>query len=134
VTYLLDTNAVSDLMRALPQIENWMAGLDPSNRVVTCAIVRGEILFGIARLPRGKRRTELEATGHQFLDALRCEPVPERAGDLYAAVKLARQQRGLAMDENDLWVAATALALDATLVSRDKDFGSIGGLRVVGLE
>ena len=42
-----------------------------------------------------------------------------RAGDFYAAVKLARQQRGLTLDENDLWVAATAHALGATPVSRD---------------
>jgi predicted nucleic acid-binding protein len=76
----------------------------------------------------------LEETGRQFLDSLHCEPIPERAGDFYVAVKLARQQRGLAMDENDLWVAATALALGATLVSRDSDFGGIDGLRVVALE
>jgi len=97
-----------------------MAGLDPGDRLVTCAIVRGEILFGIERLPQGRRRTELEGTARQFLDTVRCEPVTERAGDFYAAVKLARQQRGLPLDENDLWVAASALALDATLVSRDK--------------
>jgi len=98
VTYLLDTNAISDLMRSASHIENWMAGLDPGDRVVTCTIVRGEILFGIARLPLGRRRTELEETGRQFLDTVHCEPVPERAGDFYAAVKLARQQRGLTMD------------------------------------
>ena len=132
--YLLDTNAISDLMRAAPRIENWMAGLDQGDRVVTCTIVRGEVLFGIARLPEGRRRAELEETGRQFLAVLRCEPVPERAGDFYAAVKLARQQRGLALDENDLWVAATALALGATLVSRDSDFAGTDGLSVVALE
>jgi predicted nucleic acid-binding protein len=79
VIYLLDTNAISDLMRAAPRIENWMAGLDQGDRVVTCTIIRGEILFGIARLPSGRRRTELEETGRQFLAAVRCEPVPERA-------------------------------------------------------
>ena len=134
VTYLLDTNAISDLMRAAPRIESWMAGLDQSDRVVTCTIIRGEILFGIARLPEGRRRTELAEAGRRFLAVLRCEPVPERAGDFYAAVKLARQQRGLALDENDLWIASTALALGATLVSRDADFGSIDGLAVVALE
>jgi predicted nucleic acid-binding protein len=133
VTYLLDTNAISDLMRAVPRIENWMAGLDDGDRVVTCTIVRGEILFGIARLPPGRRRTELEETGSQFLAIVRCEPVPERAADFYASVKLARRQRGLTLDENDLWVAATALALGATLVSRDSDFGNIDGLAVVAL-
>jgi predicted nucleic acid-binding protein len=134
VTYLLDTNAISDLMRAAPRIENWMARLNQGDRVLTCTIVRGEILFGIARLPPGRRRAELEETGRQFLATLRCEPVSERAGDFYAAVKLARQQRGLTLDENDLWVAATALALGATLVSRDSDFRGIDGLAVVALE
>jgi predicted nucleic acid-binding protein len=102
VTYLLDTNAISDLMRAAPRIESWMARLDPSDRVVTCTIVRGEMLFGIARLPEGKRRAELEKTGHLFLEALPCEPVPQGAGDFYATVKLARLQRGLALDEKRL--------------------------------
>ena len=110
-----------------------MAGLEQGDRVVTCTIVRGEILFGIARLPPGRRRTELEETGGQFLATVRCEPVPERAGDFYAAVKLARQQRGLTLAETDLWVAATALALGAALVTRDSDFAGIDGLRVVAL-
>jgi predicted nucleic acid-binding protein len=68
------------------------------------------------------------------LAVLHCEPIPERAGDFYAAVKLARQQRGLSLDENDLWVAATTLALGATLVSRDGDFRGVDGLTVVSLE
>jgi len=131
VTYLLDTNAISDLMRAATRVENWMAGLDSGDRVVTCTIVRGELLFGIARLPGGRRRVELEETASEFLAAFPCEPVPPGAGDYYASVKLIRQQRGLALDENDLWIAATALALGATLVSRDDDFVGIDGLSVV---
>jgi predicted nucleic acid-binding protein len=35
------------------------------------------------------------------------------------------------LDENDLWIAATALAMDAALVIRDSDFQAIGGLAVV---
>lgn len=132
--YLLDTNAISGLMRSHPGIETWIAGLDEKDRIVTCTTVRGEILFGIFRLPQGKRRAELEQVGRQFLSVFHCEPVPERAGDVYASVKLARQQRGLALDENDLWIAATALALGATLVSRDSDFAEIDGLPIVKLE
>ncbi|MEO7142343.1 MAG: PIN domain-containing protein [Bryobacteraceae bacterium] len=102
MTYLLDTNAISGLMRAAPQIENWMAVLDPLDRIVTCTIVRDDVLFGISRLPDGKRRAELEETGRQFLAAFQCEPVAERAGDFYAAFKVTRQQHDLALDENDL--------------------------------
>ena len=131
MTYLLDTNAISELMRADSRIESWLAGLNPADRIVTCTIVRGEILFGISRLPEGRRRTELEQTGHRFLDAFQCEPVPDVAGDFYAAVKLERRKRGLALDENDLWIAATTLALRAALVSRDSDFWGIDGLEVI---
>ena len=131
--YLLDTNAISDLMRHDLRIEKWMAGLNEDDRIVTCTIVRGEVLFGIARLAESRRRTDLEEKSRQLFEAMPCEPVPERAGDFYAAVKLTRLKRGLALDENDLWVAATALVLGATLVSRDRDFAGIDALPVVAL-
>jgi len=134
MTYLLDTNAISDLMRTGRGIEQWIAALNEDDRIVTCTIVRGEILFGIARLPESKRRTDLEEKGRQLFNAVPCEPIPESAGDFYAAVKLARQRLGLALDENDLWVAATTLALGATLVSRDADFAGIDGLSVISPE
>ena len=60
-----------------------------------------------------------------------CEPIPSAAGDLYASLKVAQQRRGVPLDENDLWIAATALAIKATLVSRDSDFQGIEGLAVV---
>jgi tRNA(fMet)-specific endonuclease VapC len=131
MTYLLDTNAISGLMRTDAQVENWMASLDAADTIVTCTIVRGEILFGISRLPVGTRRSELERIGQQFLDAFQCEPVLVRAADFYSSVKAERQRQGLALDENDLWIAATAMALNATLVSRDGDFVGIDGLAVV---
>jgi predicted nucleic acid-binding protein len=62
---------------------------------------------------------------------LPCEPVPATAGDRYAAIKFSQQRRGLPLDENDLWIAATALAMNATLVSRDNDFQRADGLVVV---
>jgi predicted nucleic acid-binding protein len=38
------------------------------------------------------------------------------------------ERQGLSLDENDLWIAATASAVGATLVTRDRDFGSVEGL------
>jgi len=62
--------------------------------------------------------------------ALPCEPIPPAAGDHYASVKLAQQRLGLPLDENDLWIAATALAIGATLVSNDSDFPRVETLSV----
>ncbi len=72
----------------------------------------------------------MDAKAGRLFTVLPCEPVPEAAGDHYAKVKLARQEGGLILDENDLWIAATALALGAELVTRDSDFQRIDGLTV----
>jgi len=64
----------------------------------------------------------LKAKADKLFAVLPCEPVPEAAGDYYARTKLIPQQKGLTLDENDLWIASTALALGAVLVSRDSDY------------
>ena len=131
MTYLLDTNAISALMRADARMASWLASIGADDRVAICTIVRGEILFGLERLAPGRRRTELEGKVGKLFAVLPCEPNPPAAGDRYANLKFSQQRRGLPLDENDLWIAATALAMDATLVSRDSDFQAIEGLAVV---
>jgi tRNA(fMet)-specific endonuclease VapC len=128
--YLLDTNVISGLMRKRPEIRGRLASLAPSHDVVTCPIVRGEILFGIEKLPDGRRRQELAALATLVLADVPCESVPETAGDAYSQIKATRQRQGLTLDENDLWVAATAKALGAVLVSSDRDFAQVEGLTV----
>jgi predicted nucleic acid-binding protein len=129
--YLLDTNAISALMRAEVRITTWIAELSRADRILVCPIVSGEIYFGIARLEPGRRRNELAAKAAVLLESLDSEPVPVSAGGIYAEVKYQRQRAGLSLTENDLWIAATALALGAVLVSRDSDFKGIEGLKVV---
>lgn len=131
MVFLFDTNAVSALMREDPRIASWISGTQPVDRMITCSIVRGEILFGVQRLPEGQRRAALEAKAQKVLAALPCEPIPPAAGDHYATVKVAQQRLGLSLDENDLWIAGTALAMGATLVSSDSDFQRVDTLTVV---
>jgi predicted nucleic acid-binding protein len=131
MVFLLDSNAFSDLMRKHPRVEARLKALQPADRVVICSIVRGEILYGLARLPDGRRRDDLTKQADLLFATIACEAVPESAADAYARIKRNREQKGLALDENDLWVAATACALDATLVTRDSDFSGIEDLKVV---
>ena len=107
---------------------SWRSSVAADDRVVICTIARGEILFGLGRLAQGRRRAELEAKAQKLFAVLPCEPIPPAAGDLYAKVKMTQQRRGLPLDENDLWMAATALAINATLVSHDSDFQDVADL------
>ena len=58
--YLLDTSAISALMRADSRMASWLASIGLDDRVVICTISRGEILLGLERLASGIRRTEVE--------------------------------------------------------------------------
>ena len=110
---------------------SWLRSVGTNDRIVTCAIARGEILFGLERLADGRRRAELEQKAQKLFATLPCEPVLSSASDHYASVKLAQPRRGLTLDEKDLWMAAIALALGATLVSSDSDFRWIDVLSVL---
>jgi tRNA(fMet)-specific endonuclease VapC len=104
--FLLDTNAFSDLMRKNTKLELRLSSLAPADGVVICPIVRGEIRFGIEQLPQSKRRQDLETQASPLFNAIPCEAIPEAAADHYARIKVTRQQKGLVLDENDLWIAS----------------------------
>jgi predicted nucleic acid-binding protein len=128
--YLLDSNAIRDLMDDRPRVVARLSAAVRADVVATCSIVRGEVLFGIERLGAGKRRDRLAQRAGAVFASLLPQPVPFEAGDHYARVKRERERAGLPMDENDLWIAATALVLGAVLVSRDADFTNVAGLSV----
>jgi toxin FitB len=82
---LLDTNAVSDLMRDHPKVKGRVG--QHSDPVLTGVVVAGEIRHGLSRLPPGKKRHDLEARAQSILAALRIEPVTEPIADAYGRLK-----------------------------------------------
>ena len=128
MNYLLDTSVCSFLMAHDPYVTAYFDSLsDLNDYLFTCPIVRGEILFGIQRLPIGRRRQVLENQAVNFFEGLPCLAVPKGAADYYAPMKRYAEQQGTPLSENDLWIAATAMALDAILVTADSDFQRITG-------
>ena len=93
-------------------------------------VVRGEVLHGLARSPDGQRKQDLQDKAARLFRAIPCHPISEAVGDHTAEIKITRQRKGLVLDENDLWIAATAREAGATLVTRDTDFRQIEVLQV----
>jgi tRNA(fMet)-specific endonuclease VapC len=126
--YLLETSTCSFLMAHVPYVTAHFDSLSNLNDYLfTCTIVKGEILFGIQRLPIGRRRHVLENQAINLFEGLPCLAVPKEAADYYAPMKNYAEQQGTPLSENDLWIAATAMALDAILVTADSDFQRIAG-------
>jgi predicted nucleic acid-binding protein len=70
---ILDTNVLSELIRPVPaqEVKNWMLERTDEEPLATTAITVMEIEYGLARLPDGARRKDLEErfaalTGRQF--------------------------------------------------------------------
>jgi predicted nucleic acid-binding protein len=131
MTYLLDTNAISDVMYEHPLVDARMASISlPKDEMVVCTIVVGEVLAGIERLPVGRRRNDVQAKAALVLPGFRCLAVEPKAAGHYARLKQDARSAGVAINDNDLWIAATAITIGATLVTRDADFSRLPGLTV----
>lgn len=131
--YLLDTNHCSRIImgdRTLIQ----QLQVHEGDRVATSAIMRGELLFMVQK---SERQTENMQAVTSFLQSISLYPISGAVGDVYGKLKgdivnqlgpkdKARRRKttvqGLGFSDNDLWIAATVLHYDLTLVSLDRDF------------
>lgn len=127
---LLDTNVISELMRPEPEaaVLAWADQLDPDAVGIT-AMNEAEILHGLARLADGRRRAALQQRWDNLVADLfagRVVPFDRAAAHWYAALLRQRSRIGRPMATADAVIAATALALEATLATRNTtDFEGI---------
>jgi predicted nucleic acid-binding protein len=130
MVYLFDTNAVSDLMRDHPRLTDRVSRVARPDQVIIVPVVRGEILHGIERLPIGRRRQQLQITAQRILLTFPCEPIVSAMADGFSRMKCEAETKGVAISDHDLWIAAAADYLNATVVSRDADLSRLSGTRV----
>jgi tRNA(fMet)-specific endonuclease VapC len=58
-------------------------------------------------------------------------PLPEAAAEAYGTIRADLEAKGAMIRNNDLWIAAHALAADLTLVSNNlREFRRVSGLRL----
>jgi len=80
-------------------------------------------------MEHGRRREDLEKAAEEVFLRFSYEPVSEEVADCYGRIKRATERKGTCLDENDLWIAATALSSGSILVTSDTDFERVDGLR-----
>lgn len=130
--YVLDTNIIFAFLRKHPVwdiIEEQLNFFDPTTLVFVPAIVLGEIQsIAIQNKWGGQKRENLEKFLDEFIkiNYLSQEVINRYAEiDAYSQGKLEEKYLiGSAknMGKNDLWIAATASVLEATLITTDKDY------------
>jgi len=130
VTYVLDTNAVSALMKGTPAVVERLAATAPAEVAIPQPVL-AEIAFGIERLPRSKRRTSLQARFDLVSAELPRAEWTDAVSQAFGRIKAMLERRGMRIEDFDAAIAAHALSLEATLVTANLDhMVRVPGLRV----
>lgn len=130
MTYVLDTNAVSALMKGTPVVVDRLAALAPADVAIPQPVL-AEIAFGIERLPRSKRRTSLQARLDLVSAELPRAEWTDAVSQAFGRIKAMLERRGTRIEDFDAAIAAHALSLEATLVTANLDHMiRVPGLRV----
>jgi predicted nucleic acid-binding protein len=128
---ILDTNVIFEAMRPKPDpgVLLWLAS-HPLGQFATTAINLAEIKAGLARLPFGKRRHDLEVKFDSFAAgafANRIFNFDAAAANAYADLVLARTRVGRPLGPFDSLIAAIAKSRGLSLATRNVgDFEGCG--------
>ena len=127
VTYLLDTNTASYIIKGHPARVRERLLRVPMSEVGVSAVTEAELRFGAAR----RRDLPALATAiEEFLLRVEALPWNSEAAQHYAILRSNVEERGLPVGNLDLMIAAHAMACGAVLVSNDRVFQRIKGLRL----
>lgn len=122
---VLDTNVVSELMRKAPEpcVVSWVDRFSASDVLVT-AVTAAELMYGVARLPAGRRKRNL----HTKVEGLLTEdfedqilPFDALAATHYAEIVASRERAGRPISMADAQIAAICRNWRARLATRNVD-------------
>ena len=123
---ILDTNAVSALLagdQALGRL------LEPAPRHHLPVVVIGEYRFGLIR---SRYRHQLTGLFDELIRESEVLQVDESTADVYSEVREKLRQKGRPIPENDVWIAALAVQHREAVVSLDRHFDDVPGIRRLG--
>ncbi|MDQ1240060.1 MAG: tRNA(fMet)-specific endonuclease VapC [Thermodesulfobacteriota bacterium] len=128
VTKLLDTNICIYIAGNRPvTVARRFAHAEPESLGISI-ITWGELCFGAAKSRDSSRAHSLL---EEFSRVVRVLSLPVEAGLRYGEVRAALERAGTPIGNNDLWIAAHALALNVPLVSNNlREFERVPELKL----
>ena len=120
---ILDTNALSAIADGDESVVKVVAGADV---LAIPVIVLGEYRIGIAQ---SRHRANYEDWLREWIAAVTVVDIDEGTTHSYAEIALEVRKIGKPIPTNDLWIAALCRQHSLPLLSRDRHFDLVSGLR-----
>jgi tRNA(fMet)-specific endonuclease VapC len=125
--YLLDTNTASYAIKGnVARVREQLLKIAMAD-VGISVITEAELRFGVARLPSAIRLKDLV---EEFLLRVEVLPWNSAAANHYAEIRAALERSGNPMGNMDMLIAAHALSVEAVLVTHDRVFRRVKGLKI----
>jgi len=126
--YLLDTNILSDLIKnPAGRVAEKINTLGVENDCCTSIIVACELRYGAAK----KQSAKLSFNVEQVLNSLPILALESSVDEVYAAIRVDLEKRGLIIGRHDLLIAAHAHSLGLTVVTaNEREFRRVENLTV----
>lgn len=124
--YMLDTNTVSHFIKGISNVRNRIISV-PMSSLTISAITEGELLFGVAKKTEAK---QLSLVVHEFLIRVDVLPWDSTAAACYGTLRAELQKKGKMLGNLDLLIAAHALSLGIILITSDRAFNQVDGLKI----
>lgn len=121
---LLDTNIIIALFSGETEVLERLPSL---SAVFVPSIVIGELYYGARKSARFKTNS---ARIDQFRSSCVILSIDEVTARHYGKLKDHLRSKGRPIPENDIWIASLAEQYRLTLISRDRHFMEIAGLKV----
>ena len=125
--YLLDTNVLIDMANGSDRFND---RISRASRVLVSPIVHGEFMAGIRNTARCRTRKRSYEIFLSLPNVVRT-PLTDATADNYGKLWQFLSDTGRRIPPNDIWIAAHAMELGATLVTTDRHFDDIPNLDVL---
>ena len=126
--YLLDTDICIYIRQQRQEVVQHFRKLRDGEAALS-VVTYGELMYGAAK---SAQRMSALSKLRELMIVLPAMPLPETAGELYGTLRAEMEMKGEVIGNNDIWIAAHALAADLTLVTNNqKEFRRIRGLKLL---
>lgn len=123
--FLVDTNVIIRFFKGETELFNLFDNLE---NIFVSSVSVGELMYGAELSARSDFNRENYFCFCESLNVI----VPDlEISKMYGKIKKQLKYGRHPIPENDIWIAATAAAVNLTLITADSDFETISGLRIV---